>query len=141
MIRIALGVIAGFFAWLVLWIGIEKILSAAMPEWFGAPQAAFQDVIENGPGAAGFTAVAHLLVVHVIIASIVALTAGFVSAAVSRENKRAPITLGILLLVIGLLKVMMSWPHVPLWYHVAFTAVLLPMAILGGRLKRFNSTH
>ena len=139
MMRIALGAIAGFFTWLLLWIGIEKILSAAMPEWYGVPQAAFQDVIENGPGAAGFTAATHLLVMHVIIASIVALAAGFVSAAVSRESKRAPIAVGILLLFIGLLKVMMSWPYVPLWYHVVFTALLLPMAIVGGRLKNTAS--
>jgi hypothetical protein len=29
----------------------------------------------------------------------------------------------------------MSWPYVPLWYHVVFTALLVPMTILGGRLK------
>lgn len=135
MLRVVLGVIAGFFAWMAVWIGIEKVLSAVMPVWFGAPQAAFQDVIENGPGASGFTASTHLLVTHVLIASIVAMAAGFVSAAVSGENKRAPIALGVLLLVVGLLKVVMSWPYVPLWYHVLFTAVLLPMAILGGRLR------
>src|SRR5687768_8204032 len=118
MVRIVLGVIAGFFAWLFLWIGIEKILSAAMPDWYGAPQAAFQDVIENGPGASGFTAETHLLVMHVFIAAIVAIAAGFVSAAVARENRRAPISLGVLLLVVGLLKAVMSWPYVPVWYHV-----------------------
>ena len=136
MVRIVLGVIAGFFAWLFLWIGIEKILSAAMPDWYGAPQAAFQDVIENGPGASGFTAATHLLVIHIFIAAIVASAAGFISAAVARENRRAPISLGVLLLVVGLLKVVMSWPYVPVWYHVLFTAILLPMAIAGGRLRR-----
>lgn len=28
-----------------------------------------------------------------------------------------------------------SWPYVPVWYHVIFTALLIPMAIMGGRLK------
>jgi hypothetical protein len=36
MIRIILGVIAGFFAWLVAWVGIEMILIAVLPEWYGA---------------------------------------------------------------------------------------------------------
>ncbi len=130
-----MGVIAGFFAWIVLWVGIEKVLSAAMPEWYGAPQAAFQDVIENGPGPAGYTAVTHLLAMHILIVIIVAAASGFVSAAVSGENKRAPFSLAVLLLVVGLLKVVMSWPYVPLWYHIVFTVVLLPMAIMGGKLK------
>ena len=135
MVRIVLGVIAGFFAWLALWIGIERLLSTLLPEWYGAPQAAFQDVIENGPGASGFTAETHLLVMHVVIVTLVAIASGFVSAAVAGENKRAPMALGILLLAIGLLKAAMSWPYVPLWYHILFTVLLLPMAILGGRLK------
>jgi hypothetical protein len=40
-----------------------------------------------------------------------------------------------LLLGLALLKAVMSWPYVPIWYHVIFTAILLPMAILGGKLK------
>ncbi len=29
----------------------------------------------------------------------------------------------------------LSWPYVPLWSHVLFTALLLPMTITGGKLK------
>jgi hypothetical protein len=132
MIRIVLGVIAGFFAWMVVWIGLEKVLSALMPDWYGAPQLAFQNAIENG---GQFTAETRLLLSHIVIASIVAMLSGFLAAVVSRENKRAPLVLGILLLAVGLLKVVMSWPYVPMWYHVIFTVILLPMTILGGRLR------
>ena len=31
MVRIVLGVIAGFFAWVIAWVGSEKILSAIWP--------------------------------------------------------------------------------------------------------------
>ena len=41
----------------------------------------------------------------------------------------------ILLLAFGLLKLVLSWPYVPIWYHFIFTAVLVPMTILGGTLK------
>jgi hypothetical protein len=132
MVRIILGVIAGFFAWLVVWVGIEKILSAIFPEWYGAPQLAFQNAIEYG---GQFTAETRLLLSHIVIASLVAMLSGFLAALVSRENKRAPLILGILLLSVGLLKVVMSWPYVPMWYHVIFTVILLPLTILGGRLK------
>jgi hypothetical protein len=59
---------------------------------------------------------------------------GFLAALIAGENKRAPLVLGFLLLALGLLKVAMSWPYVPIWYHVIFTAMLLPMTILGGKL-------
>ena len=131
MVRIILGVIAGFFAWVIVWFGSEKVLSAIWPE-FGAHQAAFQAVIENG---GQFTADPKFLLIHIVLGSIVSVISGFLAALIAGENKRAPLVLGFLLLALGLLKAVMSWPYVPIWYHVIFTAILLPMAIIGGRLK------
>ena len=133
MVRIVWGVIAGFFAWVIVWVGIEKILSAMSPGWLGAHQAAFQAAIEQGTS---FTADPAILIIHIVLASTVSVISGCVAAAVSGENKRAPLVLGFLLLAVGLLKAVMSWPLVPIWYHVLFTAVLFPMAIIGGKLKR-----
>ena len=134
MLRIVLGVIVGFIGWVVVWVGIEKILIAVLPEWYGVPQLAFQNAVENGPDASGFTVDTTLLLVHIVQGSIVSVIAGYLAALIAGENKRAPLFVGILLLAVGLLKVVMSWPYVPIWYHVIFTAILLPMAILGGRL-------
>jgi hypothetical protein len=132
MIRIVLGVIAGFFAWVIVWFGIEKVLSAIWPESYGAHQLAFQAAIENG---GQFTANSTLLLIHIVIASIVSVTSGFLAALIAGENRHAPLVLGVLLLVgIGLVKVFMSWRYVPIWYHVIFTALLIPMAIIGGKL-------
>src|SRR5215213_1143328 len=134
MLRIVLGVIAGFISWVMVWVGIEKILSAILPEWYGAPQLAFQNAVENGGGH--FTAETHLLLSHIVIGAIVSAIAGYVAALTAGENMRAPLVLGfLLLLVMGLVKAYMSWPYVPLWYHVIFTAMLIPMTILGGRLR------
>ena len=138
MPRTVLAVIAGFFTWIIVWVGIEKILSAIMPKWYGAPQLAFQHAVENRVDASGFTAETRLLLSHIVIASIVAVISGFVAALIAREIKRAPLVLGLLLLALGLLKVVMSWPYVPLWYHVIFTALLLPLAIVGGKLKKLG---
>ena len=132
MVRIVLGVIAGFFTWAIVWFGSEKILSAIWPDWFGAHQLAFQAAIEHG---GPFTADSTILLMHIVLGSIVSVMSGFLAALISGENKRAPLILGFLLLAFGLLKVVMSWPYVPIWYHVAFTAILLPMTIMGGRLK------
>jgi hypothetical protein len=131
MVRIVLGVIAGFFSWAIVWFGSEKILSAIWPA-FGAHQAAFQAAIENG---GQFTANTTFLLIHIVLGSIVSVMSGFLAALIAGENKRAPLVLGFLLVALGLLKVVMSWPYVPIWYHIIFTAILLPMTIMGGKLK------
>lgn len=130
--RIVLGVIAGFLAWAIAWVGSEKILSAIWPESYGAHQIAFQAAVENG---GQFTADTTLLLIHIVVGSIVSVMSGFLAALIARENTRAPLVLGFLLVAVGLLKVVLSWPYVPIWYHVIFTALLIPMTIMGGKLK------
>ncbi len=132
MVRIVLGVIAGFIAWVIAWFGGEKILSAIWPEGFGAHQRAFEEAIKNG---GHFTADTNMLLTHIVLGSIVSVMSGFLAALIAGENRRAPLVLGFLLLGFGLLKLVMSWPYVPIWYHVIFTAILLPMTIMGGKLK------
>lgn len=133
MLRIVLGVIGGFIAWLIVWFGSEKGIAAIWPA-FGANQRAFEDAVKNGPGASGFTADTTMLLTHLVMGSIVSLLAGILAALIAGENSRAPLIVGILLLAMGVMKAYMSWSYVPLWYHVIFTAILLPLAILGGKL-------
>jgi len=131
MVRIVLGVIAGFFAWVIVWVGSEKILSAIWPEGFGAHQRAFEEAVKNG---GQFTADTTMLLTHIVLGSIVSGMSGILAALIAGENTRAPLILAFLLLALGLLKAVMSWQYVPIWYHVIFTALLLPMAIMGGKL-------
>lgn len=130
MLRIILGVIGGFMGWLIVWIGIEKGLSAIWPA-FGVHQKAFEEAIKNG---GQFTPDNTMLLTHVGVGSIVSLMSGAVAALIAGEDSKAPMFAGVLLLLLGVMKAAMSWQHVPLWYHVIFTAVLLPMAIVGGKL-------
>ena len=130
MWRIVLGVIVGFIAWLVVWIGSEKILSAIWPA-FGANQKAFEEAVRNG---GEYTADTTMLLTHLVLGSVVSVMAGIFAALIARENTSAPLVVGILLLALGLLKAFMSWRYAPIWYHVIFTAILLPMAVIGGRL-------
>jgi hypothetical protein len=127
-----LGVIAGFVAWLIMWVGSEKILSAIFPEGFGVHQQAFELAVKNG---GEFTVDTTLLLIHIVMGVIVSVMSGFLAALIAGENKRAPLVLGFLLVAFGLLIVVLSWPYVPVWYHVIFTSLLLPMTIMGGKLK------
>jgi len=130
MVRIVVGVMGGFFAWLIVWVGSEKVLSAIWPA-FGVHQRAFEEAIKSG---GQFTADTTMLLTHIVIGSIVSVLAGSLAALIAGENRRAPLVLGCLLLALGFLKAVMSWQYVPIWYHVIFTAILLPMAIVGGKL-------
>jgi len=130
MLRIILGVSAGFISWLVVWLGSEKILSAGWPA-FGANQKAFEEAIKNG---GEYTADTTMLLTHLVLGSVVSVMAGIFAALIARENTSAPLVVGILLLALGLLKAFMSWRYAPIWYHVIFTAILLPLAIVGGKL-------
>ena len=131
MVPIVLGVIAGFFSWLIVWFGSEKILSAIWPEGFGAHQRAFEAAVKNG---GPFTAATSLLLTHIVLGSIVSVMSGFLAALIAGGNTRAPLALGFLLLALGVVKVVMSWSYVPVWYQVIFTALLIPMTIMGGKL-------
>jgi uncharacterized membrane protein (DUF485 family) len=131
MLQIALSVIAGFFAWVILWFGSEKVLSAIWPETIGAHQRAFQAAIENHTE---FTANTTLLIVHIVLGIIVSAMSGFLAALIAGESTRAPLILAFVLLALGILKAVMSWRYTPVWYQVIFTALLIPMVVVGGNL-------
>ena len=131
MLRIVWGIISGFISWMIAWVGSEKILSAIWPEGFGVHQRAFEEAVKNG---GQFTADTTMLLTHIVLGSIVSVMSGSLAAVIAGENTRAPLVLGFVLLALGILKAVMSWPYVPMWYHVIFTAILLPMAIMGGKL-------
>lgn len=132
MVRIVLAVFAGFFAWAFAWVGSEMVLSAIWPDWYGAHQRAFTAAIKTG---SAFSADTTVLFIHIVCAAVVSAIAGFLAALIARENQRAPISLGVLLTAFAVLKAVMSWPYVPVWYHVLFTVLLIPMVMLGGRFK------
>lgn len=138
MLRIVLGVIGGFIAWLIVWVVSEKVISAIWPA-FGINQKAFEEAIMNrSPDSSGFTADTAMLLAQLALGIIVSLVAGALAALIAGENSRAPLFFGILLLAMGIAKAVMSWQYVPIWYHVIFTAILLPMAIIGGKLIGTN---
>lgn len=134
MIRIVLAVIAGFLAWSILWVGGEQVLSAVFPDWFGAHQIAFEKATFNKEP---FSADTTILLFNVFRGAVVSIISGYLAALIAGENKRSTLTLGIFLLAFGLFIVSMTWSIIPLWYHIIFSAMLIPMTILGGKLKRF----
>ncbi len=133
MVRIILAIIVGFVVWTILWLGSEQTLSSIFPDWWGAHQTAFERAAVNGEP---FTVGTSILIVNMIRGAIITVISGFVAALIAAENKVSTIILGVLLLAFGLYVVAMTWSMIPVWYHVLFSAMLIPLTILGGRLKR-----
>ena len=132
MIRIILAAIVGFMIWSTVWLGSEKLLSAYSPNWFGVHQRAFEAAVTNG---GEFRAETTILLMNIIRGSLVSILSGFLTVLVAGENRFAPRILIGMLVAFGLLVVVLTWNYIPLWYHVIFTLLLVPMTMLGGKLK------
>ncbi len=120
MLRIILGVVAGFFVWSILWVGTDAVLKAV---WAG-----YKENVE----AMSFSPA--MLIVPLILSAVCSITAGFVAALIAGENSKSPLILGALLLIAGIFAQMGVWDKIPLWYHLAFWILLIPMTVLGGKL-------
>lgn len=137
MVRIILAVIVGFLVWSILWLGSEELLSMIFPEWFGAHQIAFKKAsLDNTPYWVEDTSI---LVWNVIRGIIVSIISGYIAAMIAGENKTSTLVLGVCLLLFGLYIVFVTWAMIPVWYHALFSLMLIPMTILGGRLKSFST--
>jgi hypothetical protein len=133
MVRLIGGVLAGFIIWLFAWFAGEILLTAVWPSGFGLQHSGFQAALENG---SPFIAETSFLVTHVVLAAMVSLLAGCMTARITRDDKRAVLALAILLTALGLMKAAMSWTLVPVWYHIVFTGLLMTMTLVGGMRRR-----
>lgn len=132
MIRIILGVIVGFIVWSVVWVGSDQVLINAWKH-YGAHQFEMEKAFYNGePFAADMT----ILLVRLVISVVASLMAGFIAAFIAKENSRSTLILGVLLLLVGIAVQAVFWKVQPLWFHFLFLFLLIPMTVVGGRLKQ-----
>ncbi len=125
--KIILGAVAGFIVWTVLWLGSDGIITALMPGL--APNADLSVVPSS------------YLVIKLVSSFIFSIIAGFVAALIAKESMLSTAILGILLLLTGLFFQISAWNQIPLWYHIPFLLLLIPLAILGGKLKKQESLN
>lgn len=132
MVRVILGVVVGFVVWSVLWLGSDQVLITLSKQWYGRHQFAFEDAMMN---QTAFTPDNTILFMHLVRAVIISLMSGFIAAFVAGENRKAPLGLGILLFLFGAGVEAYAWNYLPIWYHAVFLLLLIPMTVIGGRLK------
>jgi hypothetical protein len=132
MVRIIIGAIVGFLAWSILWVGSDAVFSMISSDW-GKTSADFREAVaNNAPYSLGSAVMAALLIKSVIVSII----SGYVAASIAGENTKSTLGLGILLLLFGIFVQASHWNYMPLWYHFPFLFLLIPMAVLGGKLKK-----
>ena len=133
MLRIILGIVAGFIAWSIIWIGSDQVFHMFSPAWYGAQKDAMQLAVVNGTSYHAETTVVVIDLLRSMVASIMA---GFLAAVIAGENRRSPLILGIILLIVGIAVQYHLWNVFPVWFHIIFWLLLIPMTILGGRMKQ-----
>jgi len=133
MVRIILGVVVGFIVWSILWIGSDQVLMNLSKDWYGVHQLEFERAVYNGTP---FMADTTIVLTRLIISVIASLMSGFIAAFVARESSKAPLALGVLLLLVGIMFQVMVWNYMPVWFHVAFLLLLIPVTVIGGKLRR-----
>lgn len=132
MLRIILGAIAGFLVWSILWVGSDAVFMAIF--------ASYREYIEGFNTALQtqqpFEINSTILFLTLIKSFICSIISGVVTAMIAQENTKSTILLGVLLLAFGIFIQSIYWNYLPLWYHLAFLVLLIPMSVLGGKLRK-----
>ena len=120
MIRAIVGVIAGYAAWTVLWLGGNTLI-------FGEASR----VIGEGQAFTAAGTLAGVIVLSVVCSIIAGLTAAKIAGS---KAAGAVIVMALLLLATGIGVQLGVWSLMPVWYHLAFLALIAPVTIASGRL-------
>ena len=124
MLKIIAGVVVGFIVWSILWVAGDAGLRAVWTSY------------DESVAAMRFSSA--VLIVPLILTVIVSIISGYVAALISKGNGVAPLILGVLLLIVGIVVQLGVWNKIPLWYHLAFWILLIPMTVFGGRFRTEN---
>lgn len=119
MLRSIAAVVAGFVLWTLLWLISNQALMVVASEHFG-PEGA-----TDHPG---------VLSIVLALSVVFSVLAGWLSATIA-QRPAAALAVGLLLLAVGIFVQSQYWQLMPLWYHLIFLALLLPAALLGGRIR------
>jgi hypothetical protein len=114
-----LGVVAGLVAWLLVATLTGLIMRNSWPEYAALAQ------------TMSFTL--PMMVARLSIGAVAMLSAGFVTALITRSAV-ARLIPGVLLLIAFIPQHSMLWDKFPIWYHLTFLLSLVPLTYVGSRL-------
>jgi len=125
--RAVLGAIAGYAAWTVLWLAGNHFFFAAAAESVAGGQRLVN------PGS---------LLGILILSVVCSLAAGTVAAKIGTPRARvAVLIMALALLATGIGIQASIWNLMPVWYHVAFLLLIVPVCMVGARLAGAAETE
>lgn len=120
--RATLAIIAGYAAWTIVWLTGNSMLRTV-----GVLPTDTTARIDS-PGA---------LSTLIGISIVCSIAAGTIARAISRSSSNHPVLiLAFLLLLTGVAVQWSLFQLMPIWYHVTFLALLIPMVLVGARLVK-----
>jgi len=120
-----LAVVAGYALWTIIWLGGGRALLAAFPDALPAGDVEAQ-TIESTPYLAS----------ALVLSVVCSLAAGAICRIGGTRWLTSAIVLAALLLLTGIGVQLGSWELMPVWYHLAFLALLVPVTLCGARITR-----
>jgi len=121
MVRSVLAVLTPSVVWGVLWVATGSALSRAMPDRFGTSGAVSDPMV---------------LTCLLLTSSALSVMAGWLCATIARKAVMKHVTvLAVLQLGIGIMVQSGVGELMPLWYHATFLGLVVPMHLVGGRLR------
>jgi len=120
--RPTLAIIAGYAVWTIVWLSGNFMLRAV-----GVLPTDTTAHIDS-PGA---------LSTLIGISILCSITAGVIATVISRGSSNYPsLMLAFLLLLTGVAVQWSVFQLMPIWYHILFLALLIPMVLVGARLVK-----
>jgi heme/copper-type cytochrome/quinol oxidase subunit 3 len=119
--RPTLAVVLGFALWSALWLGSDQVFRSLWPAAY--PEDPTTPV----------TAVLPLLA-YLVASVVCSLAAGFSARKTAGSSSRAVLVLALILLAVGIAVQASAWTTMPLWYHLPFLILLVPVCLAGGGL-------
>jgi hypothetical protein len=120
MVRMIIGVVVGYAIWSVLWLGGNALF--------------FKEAAAVVQGGQPYTLPSGLLFI-LALSFVCSLLAGLTTAAIARTKAtKAVLIMAVLLLVTGIAVQAGVWDMMPVWYHLVFLGLLVPVSAIGGRM-------
>ena len=121
-----LAVFVGVVVWSLLWVAVNAGLQATMPGSFGDD---------------GMTASQGVLLILLACSVAASLVSGYATSRMAPTAKPGHVLwTGGVLLAIGTGVQGSVWSQMPVWYHLIFLGLLLPLNVLGGWLQRAKAS-
>jgi len=120
--RASLAVVAGFALWSVLWVGGDLVFRQLWPEAY--PAAFPEEPMTAAPP----------LLATLVLSVLCSFLSGGLTARIAHRRGGPVWVLAILLLAVGVSVQASAWNALPLWYHLPFLLLLVPVCVLGRRL-------